>query len=109
MRRRMGRDDPLIEQRVGDRPRRGRAGFGGVVGGRSDLGAGLGEDSADRLDSVLLLVLLDVGDLRVEGRSSSAAKKAEALFTIAFARRSSRTSRSSSVILTRSSVVVPGS
>jgi hypothetical protein len=105
----MGRDDPLIEQRVGDRPRRGRPGLGGVVGGRSDLGAGLGEDPADRLDSVLLLVLVDVVDQRVEGRSSSAAKKAEALFKIAFARRSSRTSRSSSLIRARSSVVVPGS
>jgi hypothetical protein len=41
-------------------------------------------------------------------RSSSAAKKADADFRIAFARRNSRTSRSSSVIRAAASVVVPG-
>jgi hypothetical protein len=34
----------------------------GVVGARGDLGAGLGEDLADRLDPVLGAVLVDVGD-----------------------------------------------
>ena len=54
------------------------------------------------------LVLIDVVDDQREGRSSSAAKKADALFKIAFARRSSRTSRSSSASRVASSVVVPG-
>jgi hypothetical protein len=55
---------------------------------------------------VFELVLIDVGDDQREGRSSSA-KKADALFKIAFARRSSRTSRSSSASRVASSVVVP--
>jgi hypothetical protein len=75
---------------VGDRPRRGWPGSVRVVGARGDLRAGLGEDCADRLDPVFELVLIDVGDDQREGRSSSAAKKADALLRIAFARRSSR-------------------
>jgi hypothetical protein len=63
---------------------------------------------ADRLDPVLELVLVDEGDDQREGRSSSAAKKADALFKIALARRSSRTSRSNSASRVASSVVVPG-
>jgi hypothetical protein len=53
---------------------------------------------------VHILVLVDVGDQRGEGRSSSAVKKADALLRIAFARRSSRTSRSNarSVLCPRS-------
>jgi hypothetical protein len=33
-----------------------------VEGARGDLRAGLGEDAVDRLDPVLELVLIDVGD-----------------------------------------------
>ena len=97
-----------LELLVADQSRRGRASLRGVVGARRDLGPRSGEDPADRLDAELLAMLVDVVDQRVEGRSSSAAKKAEADFRIAFARRSSRTSRSNSAIRARSSVVVPG-
>jgi hypothetical protein len=90
------RRDPLIEGRIGDAAFRGWSGVVGVVGARGDLGAGLGEDGADRLDPELILVRVDVRDQRCCGRSSSAAKKADAVFKIAFARRSSRFSRSSS-------------
>ncbi len=95
-------------RRVGHRPRRRWSGPVRVVGARGDLRAGLGEDAADRLDPVFELVAVDEGDDQREGRSSSAAKKADALFRIAFARRSSRTSRSSSASRVASSVVVPG-
>ncbi|WP_329452867.1 caspase family protein [Streptomyces sp. NBC_01724] len=70
-------------------------------------GVRLGEDVADRLDAEQVLVLVDVGDLHRSGRSSSAAKNAEAVFRIAFARRSSFTSRSSSAIRAASALVVP--
>ena len=46
-------------------------------------------------------------DHHLSGRSSSAAKKADADFKIALARRSSRFSDSNSPILARSAVVVP--
>src|SRR4051794_7824039 len=100
--------DDLGGRRVGDRPRRGRPRPVRVVAARGDLDAGLGEGAADRLDPVFELVLIDVGDDQREGRSSSAAKKADALFKIAFARRSSRFSRSRSASRVASSVVVPG-
>ncbi|MET9658384.1 hypothetical protein, partial [Streptomyces sp. NPDC006510] len=66
---------------------RRQAVVGGVVGARRDRRVRLGEDVADRLDAERLLVLVDAGDLHRSGRSSSAAKKAEADFNIAFARR----------------------
>jgi hypothetical protein len=50
----------------------------------------------------------DVGDQRGDGRPSSAAKRADAVFRIAFAGRSSLTSRSSSSSRTRSLVGSPG-
>jgi len=53
-------------------------------------------------------VLLDEVDDQREGRSSSAAKKADADRKIAFARRSSRTSRSNCAIFSASLVLVPG-
>jgi DNA-binding CsgD family transcriptional regulator len=53
-------------------------------------------------------VLLDVVDDQREGRSSSAAKKADADRKIAFARRSSRLSRSNCMIFSASLVLVPG-
>jgi hypothetical protein len=97
----------LLDQRggdrVGDRPRRGRPGPLRVVGARGDL-----QLLADRLDPVLLPVSVDELDNHRCGRSSSAAKKADALFKIAFARRTSRFSRSSSANRCPSSVVVPG-
>src|SRR4051795_5722774 len=95
-------------RRVADRPRRRRPSMVGVVAARGDLRAGLSEDTADRLDPELVLVRVDELDDHRCGRSSSAAKKADALFRIAFARRSSRFSRSSAAIRSASLVVVPG-
>src|SRR5262252_617317 len=74
-----------------------------IVGGGGDL-----QDLADRLDSELPPVLVDVAVHLARRPSSSAAKKADALFRISFARRSSRFSFSSSVIRRRSSEVTPG-
>ena len=79
-----------------------------VVGARNDRHVRLGQRGADRLDSKLGLVLLDVIKNQQEERSSSAAKKADADRRIAFARRSSSTSRSSLSIFCASVVVVPG-
>jgi hypothetical protein len=50
----------------------------------------------------------DIADYLILGSSSAAAKNAADVFKISFARRSSRTSRSSSTIRVASSVVVPG-
>jgi hypothetical protein len=68
-----------------------RARLARVVGAGGNL-----QDLADRLDPERRLVRVDVGDYLVRGRSSSAAKKADADFRISLARRSSRFSRSSS-------------
>lgn len=100
--------DLLLEGLVAACPGGGLTLLAGVVGARSDLGACLAQGLADRLDSELILVLVDERAGHLEGRSSSAAKKADADFKIAFARRSSRTSFSSSVIRSLSAVVVPG-
>src|SRR4051812_19024359 len=63
---------------------------------------------ADRLDPVDGAVLVDEGDHFLNGRSSSAwAKYADALRRISFAWRNSRTSRSSALIRSCSSVVGP--
>src|SRR5688500_18798331 len=68
----------------------------GLVGLRGELAAVLGEHQADRLDPELtalpvrdrvVAVLVDEPHEPGEGRSSSAAKKADAVFKIAFARR----------------------
>ena len=90
-------------------------GLGGVVGARGDLDAGVLQDGADRLDPEPVAVLVDVVDQHRGGHlylilrsSSAAAKKAALVFRISLARRSSRTSRSSSASLVASSVVVPG-
>ena len=75
-----------------------------VIGGRGDR-----EDLADRLDPVRLTMRVDEGHHSLGRRSSSAcAKNAEAFRRISLARRSSRTSRSSSFIRARSSVGNPG-
>src|SRR5918995_5910857 len=64
-----------------------------VVGGRGDV-----QHLADRLDPEPPPVPVDVGDHFLRGRSSSAPKKAAAVFKISLARRSSLFSRSSSTI-----------
>ena len=97
-----------LEGLVAQAPGARRPATAGVVGARGDLDSGASEHLADRLDSELLLLGLDVLADQRDGRSSSAAKKADALFRIALALRSSRTSFSSSLIRCASSVVVPG-
>ena len=85
-----GQDDrlpPLIRHR----PRRLAAPSGGVVRRWGDLHAMLGQHRADRLDTPsqpavgALPVLVDEDDYLLCGRSSSAAKKADAAFKISFA------------------------
>lgn len=85
-----------------------------VVGLRGDLQAVLGQHRADRLDTpaqptvfAVVGVLADEVHDHLEGRSSSAAKKLEAAFKIAFARRSSAFSRRSRLISAASSVLTP--
>src|SRR5664279_4152314 len=93
---------------IADRPRRGRPGPRRVVGARGDRDISAGQHRADRLDPERVPVLLDVVHDQREGRSSAAAKKTDADSRIAFARRSSRTSRSSSPSRAAAAVVVPG-
>ncbi|GGC18428.1 hypothetical protein GCM10010972_34600 [Cellulomonas carbonis] len=91
---------------VTDRPRRRRAGLGGIEGAPGDL-----QDLAERLDPKTVLVLVDVTDDHFRQRSSpAAAKDADAVRRISFARRSSRFSRSGSAIGDRraSSLLHPG-
>lgn len=63
------------------------------------------KDSADGLDPKLIFIRVDVGDHLVVGRSSSAAKKTEAVLRIPFARFNSRFSRRRR--LSSSSIVSP--
>src|SRR5699024_11751508 len=79
-----------------------------LVRARRDLRARCGQRSTDRLDAELMPVLVDVLHDQRCGRSSSAAKKAEADLRIELALRSSRTSFSSSTRRWDSLVVVPG-
>ena len=76
----------------------------GVVSRRGDR-----QHSADRLDPVNGVVCVDEGEHFLNGRSGSAwAKYADALRKTSFAWRNSRTSRSSALIRSCSSVVGPG-
>src|SRR5690348_15160083 len=104
-----------VMHQPGDRAPRGgpTAGWGGtvlggVVGARRDLQSVAGQDFADRLDSEHLPVGVDERYERFDGRSSSAAKKAEAALRISFARRSSAFSAFSRLISAASSEVTPG-
>jgi hypothetical protein len=112
--------DPLDQTQqlgVANRPATRWSTLGGVVGLRDDLATMLAQHAADRLDPEdqptgtrrpVGLVLIDEPHERGDGRSSSAAKKADAVFKIAFARRNSRFSRSSSTSRRRSSLDRPG-
>src|SRR5215207_6192167 len=97
------------EHRVGERPGRQRPGLGRVVGGGGDL-----QNLADRLDppsqptGLPRPVGVDEGDYFFGRPSSSVAKKTDAALRMSFARRSSRTSRSSSAIRCASALDVPG-
>src|SRR5690606_34788297 len=99
----------LSEHRLSPRPSRAerriaRPGLAGVVRRWSDR-----QHAADRLDSIPLPVRVDERHHHPGRRSSPAwAKKAAALRRISLARRSSRFSRSSSLIRSRSAVVGPG-
>src|SRR5690606_8685707 len=90
-----------------------------VVGRGGDLGAQLGELVTDRLDTPTQTwpvgisvadtdMLVDVAHAQRSGRSSSAAKKAEALLRIALARFNSAFSRLSRLSSADSSVLTPG-
>jgi hypothetical protein len=68
----------------------------------------LGEHAADRLDPEPLFMVGDELNYQGSRGSSSRAKKLDAASRISFARSSSRSSRSSSLILAASDVVVPG-
>ena len=88
----------------------GRAGLRGPIAtGRDESTLACCKCAADELDSELITVHIDVGDHFGEGRSSSAAKDAEAVLRISFARRSSRFSRRNRRSSSSSSVVAPGS
>jgi hypothetical protein len=94
----VGRVDALdvgVQFGVADRPRRGWPPLDGVVGAGGHRAAVFGQDTADRLDTEHVGVLVDEGHECVCGRSSSAAKKAEAAFRISLAGRSSAFSRRS--------------
>jgi hypothetical protein len=84
----------------------------GRVGAPGDMGAvrrrGDRQHLADRLDPVGPAMVVDEGDHRFSGRSSSAwAKYADALRRISLAWRSSRFSRSRALIRALSSVAEP--
>lgn len=81
---------------------------GRVVATRGDRQAVFAQDLADRLDPETVPVGVDEIDQYLPGRSSSAAKKAEAAFKISFARRSSAFSFFNRLICSASSVLVPG-
>src|SRR5690606_7877766 len=117
--------DPGLSLEEPPPPRRRSTGIGGRnhrngwpasagISGRDgpESVAGFGRNTqyiADRLDSVLLTVLVDERHHHFARRSSSAcAKYADALRRISLARRSSRFSRSSSLSRSRSWLVRPG-
>jgi hypothetical protein len=100
--------DLALELLIPQPPLRRRPVPGGVVGGRGDHTAVLCEHAADRLDPEHLPVLVDEPHENLCGRSSSAAKKADADFKISFARRSSAFSRFNRLISACSSLDRPG-
>src|SRR5262249_40601931 len=98
-----------LQRGIAVKPRRqlariGAAGGVGMIGRRGDR-----QDPADRLDPVDGAMLVDEIDHGLNRWSSSAwAKKADAFRRISFAWRSSRFSRSSALMRSRSSGVAPG-
>ena len=69
------RDQTFVDDGVTHRPGRARSGLAGVVRTRGDLNPGLGQDGADRLDPVLVAVLVDERIDVLQRRSSSACAK----------------------------------
>ena len=81
----------------------GPLGYMGLIRRRSDR-----QHAADRLDPAGPTVIVEEGDPRLNGRSSSAwAKYADAFLRISLASRRLRPSRSSALIRSPSSVVGP--
>src|SRR5690242_6064297 len=78
------------------------------VGARGDLHPVLGEHAADRLDPEPVALAVDERHYQGSRGSSSRAKNELAASRISFARRSSRTSASRSLIRLASAVLVPG-
>jgi len=109
-----------MQRRVAHHPRTRRSLPGRPVGARSDLATVLGQHAADRLDAELstisavtggepvVAMLIDELYERGDGPSCSAAKKAEAVFKIAFARRRSWFYAFNSFNRRRSSLEIPG-
>jgi len=95
--------DRLLQRLVAEAARTGPAVLGGAVAGRGDL-----QHATDRLDPEAIPMGVDIADYLCERRSSSAPKKAAAVFKISLARRSSLFSRSSSAIRERSPPDEPG-
>ena len=99
---------PQSHQRRGHRrvtasPQRRRTRLGVVASRRGDR-----QLCGDRLDPELTSVDVNEVHHHLCGRSSSAARKADAERRIAFARRDSRTSCSNALIFARSSLAAPG-
>jgi hypothetical protein len=92
----------LDHHRIADRSSRQRPGLRRVVGNWDDR-----QLCADRLDHQPVPMRIDELDHLLCGRSSSAAKKADAVFKIAFERRNSRFSRSNSRMRFASVVLTP--
>ncbi len=98
-----GGGDQLNDLRIPQRSLRA----GATARRRGDRGAVLAQHAADRLDPEHIAVLIDERGQNFGGRSSSAAKKAEAALRSSFARRSSAFSFFSSRISASSWVVYP--
>ncbi len=94
--------DHRCQHDITRRTRRRRSGLGRVVRARSDL-----QHRADRLDTELVAVRVEELDDHRCGRSSSVAKKIEALRKISFARRNSFTSCSRRFTRSASADVTP--
>src|SRR3954451_9095984 len=83
-------DDGIHRIRLVQLGRGNRHSLVGAVRVRCDRNAVLGEHGTDRLNTELLAVVVDVGDdYRIRRSSSAAAKNADAVLRISFARRSS--------------------
>jgi hypothetical protein len=94
---------------IADLPVRRRAGPRGPIASRGkEAGDSCPQHTADELDSELIAMSIDVGDHFVAGRSSSAAKNADADFRISLALRNSAFSRLSLRISACSELVTPG-
>src|SRR5712691_661818 len=95
--------DVPLQLLVAHPPRCGPPAFDRIVSRGGNL-----QRLADRLDPESITIRVDIAGHFGSRGSSSRAKKAEAVFKISLARRSSRFSFSSSTIRCRSAVVTPG-